>query len=180
MVCPQEWSTAKEPDPGAEVPRIGGDLQQSFGGGPKQQIVDDPFVLKRQRGELFRQSEHDVEVFHRQQLLGAGLHPLSSGCSLTLRAVAIPTTIVCDLGIAALIAPFEVAAQGRSATGHNVLHHAPLCRWQCGHKSSIQAPENISHFQFRSGHCFGSRVRLVGRRSKGLVVCRSARLETWR
>ena len=59
---------AEEADLGAEVPGIAGDLQQGFGAGPEQQIVDQPFVLQCQRSEFVRQGEDDVHVAGGQQL----------------------------------------------------------------------------------------------------------------
>jgi hypothetical protein len=45
---------AEEADLGAQVARIGGDLQQGFGAGVKQQVVDQPFVLQREWGQFSR------------------------------------------------------------------------------------------------------------------------------
>src|SRR5262249_35688844 len=78
----------EEADPGPQVLRVGGDLQQCFGGGLEQQVVDDSFVLERQGRELFWQGENYMVVVDGQQFLGAGLHPLSSGCGLALSAMA--------------------------------------------------------------------------------------------
>ncbi len=45
---------AEEADLGSEVTGIAGDLQQSFGAGVKQQVVDQPFVLQREWGQFSR------------------------------------------------------------------------------------------------------------------------------
>ena len=52
----------KEADGSAEVSGIGGDGEQSFGSGLKQESVDLSWVLKRQATDLLRKREHDVEI----------------------------------------------------------------------------------------------------------------------
>ena len=40
---------AEETDLGTEMATVASDLQQGFGAGVKQQVVDQPFVLQRER-----------------------------------------------------------------------------------------------------------------------------------
>src|SRR5215467_3833477 len=117
---------AKEADPGAQALRVGGDLEQGLGSRSKQQVIDDSFVLQRQCRELLRQGKHHMEILDGQQFISARLHPLGSGCSLALGAMAITAGVICDLLIAALIALFEMTAQGSGPTSHNVLDHTAL------------------------------------------------------
>jgi hypothetical protein len=46
-------------------------LQQGGGTCPEEQVVEQTLVLEYQRGQLMRQSEDNVEVWHRQQFGGA-------------------------------------------------------------------------------------------------------------
>src|SRR5215510_12456037 len=121
-----------------------------------------------------------MEIAHRQEFLSACLHPLGSGGGLAFWTMTIPARVVCNLLMTALITLFEMAAQSGSAAIHNVLYHAALCCRQRLQKRSIQATEDIGQFYLLVVHSCGSRVRLVGSKSKGLIARRSAILETWR
>ena len=57
---------AQEADVGAEVLGIAGQLQHRFGTGAIKEVVDDPLVAQRQRGQLVGKREYNVEVGHRQ------------------------------------------------------------------------------------------------------------------
>src|SRR6266508_2557318 len=72
----------EETDLGALMFRVSGDLLQGLGSCPKEQVIDDSLVLQRQKTELFRQSEDNMEIAHWQEFLSTRLHPLGSGCSL--------------------------------------------------------------------------------------------------
>ncbi len=94
---------AEEADVGAEVFGIGGDLQQGFGAGAEQQVVDNFLVLQRQPGQLVREGEDNMNVADRQQFLAARGDPLVTGVGLTLWAMPIPAgygelTITCLMG----------------------------------------------------------------------------------
>src|SRR6266542_6142069 len=56
---------AKEADPGAQALWVGGDLEQGLGSRPKQQVIDDSFVLQRQCGELLRQGKDYMEILDK-------------------------------------------------------------------------------------------------------------------
>ena len=60
----------------AQVLGVARDSQQGLRGGAEQDGVDDRFVLKRERGNLFRDREDHVKVFDRQQLRLALFQPL--------------------------------------------------------------------------------------------------------
>src|ERR1035438_8082956 len=66
---------AEEADLGPEVSRIAGDLKQGLSTGVKEQVVDEPFVLQRERGQFPRQSEHGMDVASGQQFPLARLEP---------------------------------------------------------------------------------------------------------
>lgn len=57
----QERETAKLR---AQVFRVPGERLQGFGSGTEQHPVDDAAILKRQRSELVREREDDMEVLH--------------------------------------------------------------------------------------------------------------------
>jgi len=80
---------SEEADLGTEVSRIAGDLKQGLGAGVKEQVVDEPFVLRRERGEFPRQSEHGMDVARGQQFPLARLEPASARVALASRAIAI-------------------------------------------------------------------------------------------
>jgi hypothetical protein len=79
----------EEADGSAEMSGIGGDGEQSFGSGLKQDGIDLFLVLKRQATDLLRKREHDMEIRNRQQLRLPFGEPLSAGRGLALGATAI-------------------------------------------------------------------------------------------
>src|ERR1700732_5552215 len=74
---------------GTEVARIAGDLKQCLSARVKEQVVDEPFVLQRERGQFPRQSEHGMDVASGQQFPLACLEPASARVALASRAMAI-------------------------------------------------------------------------------------------
>jgi len=84
---PQGVQHAGHADRRAEALRVGRDARHGLGRRPEQQIVDRHLVPVRDAGDLGRQGEDDVEVLHRQQILGACGHPVPRRRSLALRAV---------------------------------------------------------------------------------------------
>jgi hypothetical protein len=106
-------------DPGAEVPWVGGDLQQGFRSGTEENAVNQPLVLERQRRDQLGQREDYVEVLDRQQLSRTLFEPSRSGLPVALWAMAIAARAVRDLSIAALIALVDVAAEGCRAADRN-------------------------------------------------------------
>ena len=52
----------EEADLGSKVPRIASDLQQGFGAGAKQQVVDQRLVLQCERSEFPRECEDHVDI----------------------------------------------------------------------------------------------------------------------
>lgn len=59
---------AEESDVGAESLGIAGDLDESLGAGPEQDIVNDFLVLQRQWSEFMREREDDMRVRHGKQI----------------------------------------------------------------------------------------------------------------
>jgi hypothetical protein len=53
---------AEEACLGSKMPGIAGDLKQGLGTGVKEQVIDQPFVLQRERGQIPRQSEDGMDI----------------------------------------------------------------------------------------------------------------------
>jgi len=68
---------AEEPNLSAEKFGIPGNLEQSFGAGAKQKAVDFMLVLQRQRSQLVRQCEDNMDVRHRQKVPAARIEQRS-------------------------------------------------------------------------------------------------------
>src|ERR1022692_3464294 len=79
----------KKADGSAEVSGIGGNGEQGFGSGLKQDGIDLSRVLKRQATDLLGKSEHDVEIRNGQELRLPFGEPLGAGGGLALEATAI-------------------------------------------------------------------------------------------
>jgi len=72
----------------AEPAWVGGNRQQSFRNGPKQQAINKLWILECQRGEFMRQREDDMAVRYREQLLGLCGEPLVASRGVALRTKA--------------------------------------------------------------------------------------------
>jgi len=113
-------------DLGPQVLTVGGDLQERLGRRPKQQAVNHARIVQRQRTELGRQREHDMEVRHVDQLGRAGFEPACAGGCLALWAVAVAARIVREAAMATGVARFFVSAQRGGAAGGEVLDRTAL------------------------------------------------------
>src|SRR5579862_3109923 len=121
-----------EADVGAEMLGIGGDRRERLSRRLEQQTIDLGLVLVGNRTDLRRQSEHDVEVRHRQQLGLARLKPGLRRPPLALRAVPIPAGVVGNARIGAVFASLDVSAERCGATYLYGRHDAPLGEAQMG------------------------------------------------
>ena len=92
----------EETDLGSQVTGIASDLQQSCSAGMKQQVVDQTFILQRERSQFPRQSEDDVHVADGQQLSFPRLKPAPARVALTLGAVPVAARVVRDDGMSAV------------------------------------------------------------------------------
>ena len=111
---------------GTQVLGIGGHLEHGLGGGPQEQVVDDPRIGQCDRVEGIREREDEMEVRHREQVGGAGLQPPCRGRGLAGGAVAVAAGVVGDLLMPALGAPQDMTTQGRRAAGGQVVQGAAL------------------------------------------------------
>jgi hypothetical protein len=57
---------AEEADLGTKMPWIARDLKQGLGAGVEEQVVDEPLVLKGERGQFPRQSEDGMDIARGQ------------------------------------------------------------------------------------------------------------------
>lgn len=105
---------SEEADLGAEMLGIGGDGAQRLGGGTEQQTVDERLVLVGDGGNGLRQGEDDVKVLSVEELGAPILQPLRSGQRLAAGAMPVAAAVEGDAPVAALIACFDVPAEGSS------------------------------------------------------------------
>ncbi len=115
-----------EADLGAEMLGVGGDAAQRLGGGPEQERVNHRLVLEGDLGHRRRQSEHDVEIRHWQQLGLARHQPFGARLALALRAMPVAAGVVSAADEAAIGAGLGVAAKRGRPAQLDGAHHAPL------------------------------------------------------
>ena len=167
---------------GTQVLGIGRNLQEGFGGGAEQEVVNRPLVLEGQRRDRLGQREDDVKVLHRQQLGGALLEPDCPGRGLALRTVPIAAGTIRDQTMAAAVALRDVATEGGGATDRDILQRFPVA---AGKRlaarravSGSVAAKNVGQLQRWRVHRASAGSIGAGSRSSGLTVDRTARLET--
>ena len=156
---------ADEADLGSEVPRIGGDFDQRFCTGSKQQIVHNLLVLQSQRREFVWQRENDMRVACGQEFALSCRKPALACCCLTLRTVPVTARIEGDGPVSAGRAFIDVTAESGGAAARDRSKHL-----QMGSREKAVIPVNeswsgcandISHLQRWPWH---------------LLLCRLARL----
>ena len=89
-------------------------------------IVDNGFVVEGDGGDRFRDSEDDVEIFHRQQLRLPHFQPTSARQPLALGAMAIAARAVLHVIVLTVVAPFDNTAQRGRAAGFDGAHQGFL------------------------------------------------------
>ncbi len=87
---------AEESDLRPQVAGIASDLEQGFGAGVEEQVVNQTLVLQGQRSKLAWQGEDNMHVAGGQQLLLTSLEPASPGVALTSRAMPVSARVVGD------------------------------------------------------------------------------------
>src|ERR1035441_2258200 len=166
---------AEEPNLSTEVFGIPGDLEQSFGAGAKQKAVDFTLVLQRQRSQLMRQCEDDVDVRRRQKVAAARIEPAVAGGGLALRTMPISTRVVRDGLIVATGTGIDMSAQHRCSAvqdGGKNLDMKPgqpltTAIEECGARRA----DNVSHLHGWLRHLLGfgdlrSEERRVGKKCR--------------
>ena len=113
----------EETDLGSEMLGVEGDLQKGFGAGPKQQIVEEFFVLEQEWRKLVGQGKDHVKVADCEQFFLASREPTATGCHLTLWAMPIATGVEHDGTMATTGAQVEMSTHDRGATVSDGAEH---------------------------------------------------------
>jgi hypothetical protein len=172
-------------NPGAEMPRIGGNPQHGLGRRLEQQIVNGGLVLERDVGDLRRQREDDVEVSDRQQVGLALGEPGARGGPLALGAVPVAAAVVGDALVAAVRAGLDMTAQGCGAASRDRRHDLELLQAQVPGLSSpvggAGGPEDVGDLE-RGAHrqpagALSPAVNMPSL-SSGLITARTVRVAT--
>jgi len=109
---------------------VAGDGKERLSGGAEEDVVDDFFVVEGDVGDGFGEREDHMEVLHGQQLGLPLLQPFGAGDSLALGAMAVTAGAVLNVGVLAVVAPFDSTAQRGRAASLNGLHQAMLVQGQ--------------------------------------------------
>ena len=107
---------------------IGSDGGQGFGRGSEQNAVDEIFVLVSNGRDLFGDREDNVEIVCRENFGLSFFDPRCTSKRLALWTVAVTAAVVAGPLVMTAVAPFEMAAEGGSATHLDRGHDTPLCR----------------------------------------------------
>jgi hypothetical protein len=113
-------------DVGAQPARIGGEFRHGARRRRKQGGVDRGFILKGDGGYRCRHGENHVEIGDVEKLGAACGKPFLASGALAFWAMTIPAGIEGDANGAAVLANFDVAAQGGCPAGFDCSHDAPL------------------------------------------------------
>src|SRR5260370_17409357 len=105
---------------------IAGDWEKGFGGGGKQEIVDDLLVLQDQRGQMTRKGEGHMHVRSRKKFPATLFQPAVTSPCLTLWTVPIAARVVGDGTMSAASAFIEMAAERGGATPPNGQQHVDM------------------------------------------------------
>ena len=136
----------------AQAFRVGRDLQQRRRRGPKQEVVDDALVGERETRERLRHREDDVHVADRQELLLPRGHPGVAGGGEALGTMPIPTAVVREGRLRALVAAIAVPAECRRSTLGDGPEDAPMLP---GHPGAVRLQKTIAVLAHDVGHLEG-------------------------
>jgi hypothetical protein len=98
-------------DAGVEMLWIGGNGEQCLRRCAEQQVVDHRLILVRDRGDLGRQGEDQVEIANRQQVNLAGGEPVLRRRAVALWTKAVAAGIVSNPAVTAILAALDMAAE---------------------------------------------------------------------
>jgi hypothetical protein len=148
----------KKADLGSKMLGVEGNLEKSFGTGPKQQIVEELLVLQHEGRELVRQGKHYVEVADGEQFFLASREPAPTSRDLTLGTVPIATGVENDDPMATTGALMEVSTQDcGTAVGNSAEHllvHPVDPIPVVGDEVFALCPYNVGHLQVWPIHFF--------------------------
>jgi hypothetical protein len=86
----------EETDFGAEMLGIASDLEEGFGAGLQQEMIQDFLVLQGERRQLMRKGEDNMDVARGEKFLTTRFEPTVTSVGLTLWAVPVPAAVVGD------------------------------------------------------------------------------------
>ena len=84
----------EETDLGSKMPRVASNLKQRLGTGVKEQIVDQPLVLQRERSQFSRQGKDGMHIAGGQQFPFTRLEPAQSRVALASWAMPVSARVV--------------------------------------------------------------------------------------
>jgi hypothetical protein len=117
----------EESDLRAQMLGVSRDSPQRLGGSAEQNIVDGLLVLQGDGGDGLRYGEDHVKILSVEKLGSAVFQPFGPSQRLTLRAVAITTTIIANPLVVTAITVFDMTTKRRSSTQFDRAHDATLC-----------------------------------------------------
>jgi hypothetical protein len=93
-VLPPGMKDGGEANVGAEMTRVGRDVEEGLSGSMEQEIVEALGIVEEKRAEGIGKGEHHVEMGNREDANQGALDPLSAFTPLAFRAVAIAAGVV--------------------------------------------------------------------------------------
>ena len=168
---------AEETDLGSKMSRVASNLKQRLGTGVKEQVVDQPLVLQRERNQFPRQSKDGMHIAGRQQFPFPRLEPAHARVALASWAMAISTRVVRDGGrMSAASTAIAMSTQRGGAAAHDGQQHFsvlpvdPLAT--VFDKGLSRTANDVGHLQQRPAHelCLCPPCRENVRASSGLAV----------
>ena len=96
--------------------RIGGDGEQGFGGGAKQQVVEQALIAEGEGCQWLRQGEDDMRIGDRQQTGGLPAEPAIASRGLALGTMPVAAGEIADGLIGTGVALLQMSAEGGGTT----------------------------------------------------------------
>jgi hypothetical protein len=133
-----------------QVRGVSGDCSKGLGCRAEENVVDHPFILVSDGGNLLGNGEDDVKVFGVEEFFLSIFQPLGACERLTCWATPRPATVVPNTLMATAIAPLNMSAKSRGAAQFDRRHRAALRRRERNATlltvSSAVAAEHVRHF----------------------------------
>jgi hypothetical protein len=117
---------AQEPDLGAEMLRVGGDLEQGGRAQLKQPPVEPRRIPIPEREQRMREREDDVHIRHVEHVLLTRGEPAGARLRLTLRTVPVATRVIGDGPMSAGAAVIDMPAERGGPTARDRAQHGSL------------------------------------------------------
>lgn len=169
---------SEKPALGASVLGITGHGLERLRDGLQEQRRDHTRMLQGEGTQLGGKGKDDMTGGDVEELPLAGSEPCGLGTALACGAVPIPAGMRAALLVTAVVTRGWVAAEDRRAARRDGLEHAALRRG--GHRpipGQRRRPillDDVSHFQLRAGHGWGSTGAGCGNNASGLGMAPKA------